>query len=301
MIGRGLFAIAAGSTFLVTIIVSLVLRRVWGPTLRDRNDGRQIGGIAVGLGINCGLTIGVFAGMINPLVVVGAGLIFLLGVLDDAIDLSPWRKLVGQSVAAAIATIGIGRLAMVTIAGAHVTVGTAGAILTFFWVLTLINGVNLIDGLDGLAVGVSVFPAIGLLIGAVIVGSSPGILVGAVILGGLIGFYPWNRFRARLLLGDTGAELIGYMLAVASVLVFTGGVQPVPVIPVLSIFAFPIADTIFAVIRRVYHHRAVFHGDHEHIHHRLAGAVGERTAISVLIVVSAVTTGIGVVIWLCGG
>lgn len=298
MTGGILFAAAAGVSFLTTFLGALLLLRAKGlVSLSDKSDGRTIGGPALGLGIGCGLAFSLYAVRIDPLVIGGAGLIFLLGLLDDALNLSPWRKLFGQGIAAALAALGIGGMAAVSIGGLHIPVGIGGSFLAFFWIMTLTNGVNLIDGLDGLAVGVTFPSTLGLLIVAVLGGNSPGSVLGAVLLGGLAGFYPWNRFRARLLLGDTGAELIGYLLAVTALQVFAFGERAFPVLPALFFFSFPIADTVFAVLRRTYHHRAVFHGDRKHIHHRLEKRIGEKKAVLLLSLLSILSTGIGIILW----
>ncbi len=299
MMGWGSFAAEAGISFFVTFLGAFSTLRVKNfAFLHDKTDGRPIGGAALGLGIGCGLTIGVFTGVINPLIVVGAGLISLLGVLDDAVELSPWHKLIGQSIAAALATAGIGGITAISIAGAYAVVGIGGLVLTFFWIVALTNAVNLIDGLDGLAIGVTLPAVVGLVSAAALVENRPGSILGGIIIGGLVGFYPWNRPRARLLLGDTGAELIGYLLAVVSLQVFTAGERAFPVLPALFIFSFPVADTVFAVVRRIYHHRAVFHGDRAHIHHRLERRIGGKNAVLLLSLLSVLTTGIGVILWL---
>ncbi len=290
---------AAGISFLVTILGALSTLRVKKLAfLRDRTDGRPIGGPALGLGIGCGLVTGMYAAVINPLVAGGAGLIFLLGLLDDAVDLSPWRKLIGQSIAAALATAGMGGMVAISIAGAHAAVGIGGLVLTFFWIVALTNAVNLIDGVDGLAIGVTLPAALGLVSAAAFMGNRSGGILGMIIIGGVVGFYPWNWARARLLLGDTGAELIGYLLAVASLQVFTAGERAFPILPALFFFSFPIADTVFAVVRRIYHHRAVFHGDRAHIHHRLERVIGCKNTVLLLSLLSILTTGIGVILWL---
>ncbi len=292
------FAAATGISFFITFLGAfLVLRGRGLAPLSDKSDGRPIGGPALGLGIGCGLAFSLSVVRIDPFVLGGAALIFLLGLLDDALNLSPWRKLIGQGVAAGLATIGIGGVAAVSVLGLHVSLGIAGTLLTFVWIMILTNGVNLIDGLDGLAVGVTSPAALGLAIAAALAGNPSGVLLGAVLLGGLAGFYPWNRFRARLLLGDTGAELIGYLLAVTALQVFTFGERAFPILPAPFFFSFPIADTVFAVLRRAYHHRAVFQGDKEHIHHRLKRLIGEDKAVLLLSLLSALSTGMGIILW----
>ncbi len=298
MISKALISVAFSISFFITLAGAfLTLKTKSLASLRDKSDGRSIGGPALGAGIGAGLALGICIAQINPLIAAGAALIFTLGFLDDLFNLSPPKKLLGQGIAAGIVTIGFGWIGTLSIVGAHVPVGIYSPILTFLWILILTNGVNLIDGLDGLAVGVSTPPTLGLLLIAMSIGDRSGAVLGAAILGGLAGFYPWNRFRARLLLGDTGAELIGYLLATMTLQVFTFGDRAFPILSALLFFSFPIADTAFAVLRRSYHHRAVFHGDRAHIHHRLRKRIGEKKSVLTLSILSLLSTGIGIILW----
>lgn len=288
-----------GTTCVSTFLFSWVILKAHLP-LRARGDGRPIGGPALGAGVGIGLAYGLSRGEINPFFFAGAGLIAILGLVDDRFDLSPVQKLIGQSVAAALAMVGIGNIGAISIAGAPISIGIGGYILAFFWILALANGVNLIDGLDGLAIGVTTSATLGLLIIAATGHDLPDAILGAAALGGMVGFYPWNQFRARLLLGDTGAELIGYLLALLTIQALIHGGKPFSILPALLFAAVPIADTAFAVLRRLYHHRAIFHGDRGHIHHRLKKKIGERKAVLLLSLLSLIFTGIGAIIWANG-
>ncbi len=297
MTSNALISIAAGLAFLITSICAFITLRTKNlASLRDKSDGRSIGGPALGAGIAVGLCIA----NINPFIAAGTAFIFTIGFLDDLFNLSPLKKLLGQGIAAGIATIGLGGIAALSICGVHVSVGSWGPIFAFFWILALTNGMNLIDGLDGLAVGVSIPPTLGLLLIAMLLGDRSDSIIGAAIFGGLAGFYPWNRFHARLLLGDTGAELIGYLLAITSLRVITFDGDVFPILPISFFFALPIVDTIFAVLRRTYHHRAVFQGDRGHIHHRVKRRIGEKRATVALSLLSLLSTGIGIILWLRG-
>ena len=298
MISGALISLAASLPFLVTFIGAFITLKTEGlAALRDKSDGRSIGGPALGAGIGAGLAFGMYTVQVNPFIVAGAALVFTIGFIDDLVNLSPLKKLFGQGIAAGVATIGLGGIDVLSVFGLQVPVRICGPILSFFWILALTNGVNLIDGLDGLAVGVSLSPTLGLLLIAMLTGNRSGAVVGAAILGGLVGFYPWNRFRARLLLGDTGAELIGFLLAVTSLLVFTFSDNAFPILSTSFFFIFPIADTTFAVLRRAYHHRGIFHGDRDHIHHRLKKKMGEKKATAALSLLSLVSTGVGIILW----
>ena len=289
---------AGGASLLVTLLIALCFVRLGEtiPLLRDRSDGRPIGGPGLAAGVLVGLGIG----GADPFLLGGAGGIIILGALDDRLDLSPTIKLIGQGIAAAVALFGLNGIGTLSLAGGSIPLGPVGPVLTLLWVVGLTNAVNLIDGLDGLAVGVSIPPTLALLIIGAGTGNAGGIALGAVLLGGLLGFYPWNRFRARLLLGDTGAELIGYLLAVTSIRVLPADVDAFPLISAVFLFSFPLADTAFAIVRRAYHHRALFHGDRDHIHHRLKRTIGEGNAVLALSLFSLISAGIGLLLWSIG-
>ena len=295
---NGTLFIAAGLGWGVTILGAFAILYVvkrW--PFYAREDGRAIGGLALVLGILVGGA--VIIPSIDPFLLLGSGVIILIGLIDDRIDLSPWQKLVGQGIAAALATAGLSSIEAVLL-GVPLSLGSVQWIVTFLWILTLINAANLIDGLDGLLITV-LAPSFGALaIVAILEKNVTGGVLSLAALGALLGFYPLNRHHGRLLLGDTGAEFIGYLLALLTLTIFQRGEGEWAVVPALLIAAVPLSDTTFAVLRRLVHHRSIFRGDREHIHHRLAAHRGERKAVITLGIVSLLTSVLALLLWRYG-
>jgi len=290
--------IAAGLGWSVTILgASAILYVVKRWPFYAREDGRAIGGLALVLGILVGGA--VIIPSIDPFLLLGSEVIILIGLIDDRIDLSPWQKLVGQGIAAALATAGLSSIQAVSLGG-PLPLGSVQWIVTFLWILTLINAANLIDGLDGLLITV-LAPSFGALAIVAILGKNvTGGALSLAALCALLGFYPLNRHHGRLLLGDTGAEFIGYLLALLTLAIFQREEGEWAVVPALLIAAVPLSDTTFAVLRRLVHHRSIFQGDREHIHHRLAAHRGEKKAVTTLGIVSLFTSVLAFLLWQYG-
>ena len=289
---------AALLSLAVTIVGALLILhagRTW--PLRAADEGKPIGGPVLLVGILVGM-IPIFCDL-NPFLLAGAAVILLVSLIDDRIDLSPWYKLLGQGLAATLAAIGLSSLHSLFL-GTTVYLGSAQWFVTFLWVVGLMNAVNLIDGLDGLAIA-TLLPALTvLIIIASLLGSSVGAILAAAMLGALIGFYPFNRHRGRVLLGDTGAELLGYLLAILTLMILSRGPKGWTILPALFFAAVPLSDTVFAVIRRLIRGQSIFQGDKRHIHHRLAIRFGARKAVAILAGTSIVSSGIAFLLWWAG-
>jgi len=163
--------------------------------------------------------------------------------------------------------------------GTPIELGAFSLPLTVLWLVGISNAVNLIDGMDGLAAGVSAISA--LTIWTVALG--PNInrpyaaLTAAVLSGALLGFLRWNFNPARIFLGDSGAYLTGFILGAVSITgVIKGAATATLIVPtfllVILILFFPIIDTSWAIIRRVAKGKSIFTPDAGHIHHRLLQA-----------------------------
>ena len=137
-----------------------------------------------------------------------------------------------------------------------------------------------------------------------IISISTGDLFATVLAGActasLLAFLPFNWARARLLLGDTGSEFIGFSLAVISVISFLHRprVSSIPIFFLIA--AIPFTDTAFAIIRRTVHHRSIFAGDREHIHHRLARRIGEKRSVAFLSLLAILSSTVAYVLWNAG-
>ena len=281
---------SAASTSLCAIAI-LRARGCWG--LVAHGDGRAIGGPALIVGVIIATASTVAIDIHLAIAVI---IIVLVGTIDDLTDLSPWRKLAGQGIAAGIVAAGLAASQTYSAPVPPSLIGLAA----FLWIVFLTNAVNLIDGLDGLLIGTT---APGMLV-LMMISISTGNLFAAVLAGAcaasLLAFLPFNWARARLLLGDTGSEFIGFSLAVISAISFLHRPRASSIPVFLLIAAVPFADTAFAIIRRTLHHRSIFVGDRGHIHHRMARLIGERRSVILLSSVAILTSTIALLIWHTG-
>lgn len=238
----------------------------------------------------------------------GAGLGAVIGYLDDRLQLRARWQLLGQLALAGLAIaagiyidqvvnplggppIRIAGVLVVDIAGFALDVGAA-AVMTL-WVVGMINSVNFIDGLDGLLAGVATIAAITLGINSLLSEPiQPAVaLMCALLAGSLIGFLPWNFHPARVFIGTAGVFMVGYSLAVLSVL----GTAKVAV--ALLVLGVPIIDTFWVITRRLAQGRAPFSADRGHFHHRLLDlGVTHRGAVLVIYGVCAVLAALSLVL-----
>ena len=173
----------------------------------------------------------------------------------------------------------------------RLTIGILAVPVTILWIVGVTNSVNLIDGLDGLACGVSAIASLTMLVVSLLV-SDANINVAvilAALCGGCLGFIPYNLNPAKIFMGDTGALLLGYVLATVSVIgMFKFYAVVTFVLPVLAL-AVPLSDTIFAFTRRILHGQSPFHADRGHFHHKLLDmGLSQKQAVAVLYAVSAI-------------
>ena len=226
----------------------------------------------------------------------GAVIIAVMGALDDILCLNPWIKLGGQFLAALVAIrCGI-VFDVISNPGfldgeATIPLGWLSIPFTIMWIIACTNAVNLIDGLDGLAVGISAISSISMMIVSMIlpagIGSIPLIL--ACLAGACFGFMPYNINPAKIFMGDVGSQFLGYVLSCVSIIgLFKFHAIITFLIPLLSL-AVPLGDTIFAFFRRILHGQSPFHADRGHIHHKLIDmGMSQKQAVAVLYAISAV-------------
>ncbi|WP_054694998.1 glycosyltransferase family 4 protein [Syntrophomonas palmitatica] len=236
-----------------------------------------------------------FAGMLY-----GAALIFAVGLLDDIFQLSPLVKLSGQIIAAAIAIYG--GLVVHFVANpfdGFLQLGYFAIPVTFLWIVGITNAINLIDGLDGLAAGVSVLAAVTMGIIAIIKGQ-PLLAVAAFILAAsILGFLPYNFNPARSFMGDSGSNFLGFVLACLAIMGTAKSAALISLLMPVVILGIPIFDTCFAIVRRVYNKNPIFLPDKDHLHHRLlALGMSHRTSVLVIYAISALFNLVAVVLTL---
>jgi UDP-GlcNAc:undecaprenyl-phosphate GlcNAc-1-phosphate transferase len=206
-------------------------------------------------------------------ILLAALVIIVTGVLDDKFELTPKQKTVGILLAALIVYfIADVHIDSVTIPFfGHIELGWLSFPVTIFWIFGITNAVNLIDGLDGLATGVSLIGLITIgIIGYFFLHSST-VYIPIVIfclVASIIGFFPYNFYPAKIYLGDTGALFLGFMMAVLS-LQGLKNVTFVSSIYLLIVMGVPVTDTFFAIIRRKANRVSFSTADKKHLHHRL--------------------------------
>ncbi|MGD6875885.1 glycosyltransferase family 4 protein [Bacillus infantis] len=205
-------------------------------------------------------------------IIAGSVIIILTGVLDDMIELSAKIKLGGQLAAALIVVIWGGvQVDVVNLPfGGQLDFGIFSIPLTILWIVGITNAINLIDGLDGLAAGVSSIALITISGMAVIMNDGFVAALASIVLASTLGFLFYNFHPAKIFMGDTGALFLGYMIAVLSLLGFKNVTLISFIVPVI-ILGVPISDTFFAIIRRIVNKQPLSAPDKSHLHHCLLG------------------------------
>lgn len=220
---------------------------------------------------------------------VGGTMMIILGLLDDVLRLSPWVKLCAQISAALIATaLGV-RIEHINLVGKYFGLGRWAIPVTLIWIVGLTNAVNFIDGLDGLACGVSTISSVSLLFVTLLMGEPSFVLVTVILAASCLGFLPFNSNPAKIFMGDTGALFLGFTLAVISVSgVFKTHVILSFMIPI-AIFGLPIFDTLYAIFRRIVRGKSPLKPDRGHLHHRLIDmGFGQRQSVRILYAVCGI-------------
>ena len=254
----------------------------------------RMGGLAIFLGFV--LTALLFVPLSTQVtgILLGAVIIAVMGAVDDIVSLNAWIKLLGQIVAAVVVI----RCGVVFDAISNpnplsptttIEVGWLSVPLTILWIVACTNAVNLIDGLDGLAVGVSAISSLTMLVVSLIVSEPSVSLLLAALTGACLGFIPYNRNPAKIFMGDVGSQLLGFVLSTVSILgLFKLHAIITFVVPFLAL-ALPLADTTFAFFRRILRGQSPFHPDRGHLHHRLlAMGMSQKQAVALMYGISAV-------------
>lgn len=240
----------------------------------------RIGGVAFFLSI---LIVNVLfnKSLIVEKIIFGGFLVFLVGLLDDFVELKPKPKFWLTFLAVLIAVfIGV-RVDVWRIPYTKIIIkGFWADVITFVWLLGITNAMNFIDGLDGLAGGVAVISSFSLLIISLLLGRFEMALLLSSILGSVLGFLFYNFPPASIFMGDSGAMFLGFILGAISII----GVLKVSTIinlffPIV-VLGFPVLDTAFSIIRRLLEGRAPWKYDKDHLHHRFL-RIGMKTEQSI--------------------
>ena len=219
-----------------------------------------------------------------------AGLIFLIGLVDDIRGLEPWHKLLGEVVAAGAAYW----------AGIHIH-GFAGygtgawwsLPVTILWLVACTNAINLIDGVDGLATGIGLFATCTTLIAALIQNNTALAIATIPLAGCLLGFIRYNFNPATIFLGDGGSLFIGFLLGCYAVVWSQKAATILGMTAPLMALSIPLLDMTVAIARRYLRRQPLFEGDRNHIHHRLLhrGFTPRKVALVMYACAALVATG----------
>ena len=262
-------------------------RKVHGTPVPNVGGLGIVGGTLIGLGTLAALDgaglLSVGEAFPSLLWLVGAVSISAVGFLDDRVDLSPWIRLAAQLGVTVLVFVDGARIDLLdgVLGGGALALGVS-FVLTAIWMVGMMNAVNLIDGLDGLAAG-SVAVALGGLTAAYVLHGSVGaILLAAVLLGAIGGFLRYNCAPASVFMGDSGSLFLGFSLA-AYGLYGTAHTDPVLdlVVPAV-VMGVPVLDTAISILRRLLTRRSLFAPDKDHLHHRLASRMAPEAAVRVL-------------------
>lgn len=302
------FAVAFGTTPIVKAFAQKV------GAMDNPGEARRIhthpiprmGGMAIFLGFLVSVVL--FAEISKPVqgILIGSVIIVATGVVDDILSLKYWVKLIAQLAAAIIAVahgVVIRGFMNPNVFSPNETlfIGFLSIPVTVIWIIGVTNAVNLIDGLDGLACGVSAISSVTMLVVALMVAEPNVAIILACLMGGCIGFIPYNFNPAKIFMGDTGALLLGYVLATVSIMgLFKFYAVITFLVPILAM-ALPLFDTATAIIRRLLKGQNPMMPDRGHLHHKLIDhGLSQKQAVAVLYSLSAML-GLTAVVICAGG
>jgi UDP-GlcNAc:undecaprenyl-phosphate GlcNAc-1-phosphate transferase len=320
----GMVAIAA--TFVATPVVRWLVVKA---DVIDRPNDRKVhayptptlGGVAMFIGMMAAGAAAYYGGDFVRVfgqssevwgIAAGAGVILLLGVVDDIRDLPAPVKLAGQVFASGILFLSGVKMQFIITPDQTIFLGDdVSVLITIVWLVAMINAVNLVDGLDGLAAGIVAIAAASFFVYSynqsgtdqLVTNAAP--MIAMIILGSTLGFLRFNFHPAKIFMGDSGSMLLGLVLGATTIIGVGKAGMPVPttsdvflayfplLIP-LMVLALPFLDVVLAIIRRIRGRRSVVHADKEHLHHRLMDlGHGHRKAVLVMYVWSALAGGAG--------
>lgn len=231
--------------------------------------------------------------------ILGSLIIVITGLVDDVKGINAKSKLAMQIIAASVLYYYGFRVEFFTNllnVGDIISIGMLSFPITIFWIVGITNTINLIDGLDGLAVGISTIAALTLAYVSFYFGRSEALLLSVIIIGANMGFLPYNFNPAKIFMGDTGSLFLGFLLAAISI---EGAIKSATAIAVLipiMTLGLPIFDTTFAIIRRWINKRPLMEADKGHLHHRLMSmGIDHRKTVLILYLIGTLL-GISVIL-----
>ncbi len=305
-------ALAAAVSFASTPLVKALSVKVGAVDVPK--DGRRMhdhpiprmGGLAIFFGFVAAMLLMVPLDTERKGMLLGAVIIVVLGIFDDIYALPAKPKFLVQIAAALIAVLAGNRIEVLSnpnifSPNPYWELGVLSIPVTVIWIVAITNAVNLIDGLDGLACGVSTISAATMLVIALLVSERDVAVMMAALAGACMGFLPYNFNPAKIFMGDTGATFLGFIMATMSVEGMFKQYTIISFVVPFLMLGLPIFDVCFAVVRRVSHGQSPMKPDRGHVHHRLIDmGFSQKQAVGVLYVISAIL-GLSAVVLTAGG
>lgn len=220
---------------------------------------------------------------------IGSTIIVGVGLWDDIKDMRPWTKLFWQIAAASVLVLFGFSVDQISLPYFEtIRLGWFGGLLAIFWVIGLVNTVNISDGLDGLAAGICFMAAILLFWSANRINQVVPAHLTIALAGSALGFLFYNFHPAKVFMGDTGSMFLGYIIGGISIMGLLKTATVLGLVFPLIVLGMPLTDLTFAIIRRKIHGQSIGQADRGHLHHRLLDAgLSQRQAVLVLYAMSA--------------
>lgn len=230
----------------------------------------RVGGIAMAAGMLLAMLVWGRSLGPMPALLAGVGVLLVFGIWDDRVTLGAAPKFIGQFLAAAIVMYwGDVSIGSVTLESRHLLPSWVAMPLTLLFLMGVTNAVNLSDGLDGLAGGTLLLSLMAMALLGFAADQHFVVLVAVIASGSILGFLRFNTHPARVFMGDSGSQILGFTAAVLAVeLTQNAGSALSAALPLL-LLGIPIVDTLMVMIRRLLEGRSPFSADRSHVHHRL--------------------------------
>lgn len=288
------FVIALIVTYICTPLVRTLAVKIGAIDAPDARKIHQVsiprlGGLAIYIGYMVSLLYSVKDISSVKGLLIGSVILVAVGIWDDVKQIGPKTKLLGQIVAALMLPIFDNAIHFISIGDHMLYLEYLSIPLTVFWIVGFTNIVNLIDGLDGLAAGISLIACIAICIVTLQMGQVDLACITLALAGAACGFLRYNFNPAKIFMGDTGSMLLGYTMAAISVMGSVKTAATVGLVVPVIVLGLPILDTLFAIVRRRINGRPVFQPDKGHLHHRLlAMGLTQKQAVLLMYAITAV-------------
>lgn len=252
----------------------------------------RLGGLAIFFGFIVAILLFVDIDVQTRGILIGALLIVITGIIDDVKQLRASIKLVVQIIAATIVVCHGVQIVAISVPTFIVSSGILplkwlSIPITVLWIVGVTNAVNLIDGLDGLAVGISSIATFSLFFIAILAGEPTVALISAALAGGCLGFLPYNFNPAKIFMGDTGSTFLGFILSVICIQGLFKGYAIISFLIPFLILGLPIFDTGMAIARRIHDKRPIMGADRGHLHHKLIDmGFSQKQTVAILYVIA---------------